>query len=183
MLDRLEKIQPALVREVVPRLVPTILLAEILARLVEEQVPVRNLRGILATLAEWARTEADPAALAERVRESLAAVISRQVAPEGKLEALLLDPAVEQILDAAVTRTPNGTTLGLNPEDGQAILNGYEQAAGTRGSNPVILTRPELRRPFWKLMSTTHPAVRVVSFLELDPNTSIHPAGKIELAA
>jgi type III secretion protein V len=183
MLDRLEKVQPALVREVVPRLVPTILLAEILARLVEEQVPVRNLRGILATLAEWARTEADPAALAERVRESLGAVISRQVAPEGKLEVLLLDPAVEQILEGAVTRTPNGTTLGLNPEDGQAILNGYERAAGTRGSAPIILTRPELRRPFWKLMSTTHPAVRVISFLELDPNTSIHPAGKIELAA
>ena len=32
-------------------------------------------------------------------------------------------------------------------------------------------------------MSTTHPAVRVISFLELEPNTSIHPAGKIELAA
>ena len=32
-------------------------------------------------------------------------------------------------------------------------------------------------------MSTTHPTVRVVSYLELDPNTSIQPAGKIELAA
>jgi len=183
MLDRLEKVQPALVREVIPRLVPTILLSEILARLVEEQVPVRNLRGILATLAEWARTEADPAALAERVRESLGAVISSQVAPEGKLEALLLDPEVEQVLENAVTRTPNGTTLGLNPEDGQAIISGYERAAGIRASNRVILTRPELRRPFWKLMSTTHPMVRVISFLELDPNTSIQPAGKIELAA
>jgi type III secretion protein V len=183
MLDRLERVQPALVREVVPRLVPTILLAEILSRLVEEGVPVRNLRGILATLAEWARTEADPAALAERVRESLGAVITRQIAPEGRVAALLLDPAVEQVIEGAVNRTPNGTTLGLDPQDGQAIVCGFERAVQTSGAHPVILTRPELRRPFWKLMSITHPAVRVVSFLELDPNTSIQPAGKIELAA
>ena len=183
MLDQLEKVQPALVREVVPRLVPTILLAEILSRLVEEQVPVRNLRGILATLAEWARTEAEPAALAERVRESLGAVISSQIAPDGRLEALLLDPSVEQVIESALTRTPSGTTLGLNPEDGRAILGGFERVVGAHSSNLVILTRPDLRRPFWKLMSTTHPAVRVVSFLELDPNTSIQPAGKIELAA
>ncbi len=183
MLDRLERVQPALVREVVPRLVPTILLAEILCRLVEEGVPVRNLRGILATLAEWARTEADPAALAERVRESLKAVISRQIAPDGRLEALLLDPAVEQLLDGAVNRTPEGTTLGLDPEDGQAIICGFERAVQSNGADLVILTRPELRRPFWKLMSTAYPAVRVVSFLELDPGTAVQPAGKIELAA
>ena len=89
MLDRLERQQPALVREVVPRLVPPVLLAEILSRLLEEQVSVHNLRGILVALAEWARVEADPAALAERVRASLAPLITHQVAPEGRLEALL----------------------------------------------------------------------------------------------
>jgi len=184
MLDELESTQPALVREVVPRLVPPVLLAEILARLVEEQVPIRNLRLILATLAEWARLEADPAQLTERVRDSLRAAISYQVAPEGKLNALLLDPAIEKLMDGSLHRTDSGTTLALSPEDGESILLGLDQAVLTTGlSQVIVLTRPELRRPFWKLVCHTHPSVRVVSFLELNPTTSIQPAGKVALAA
>jgi type III secretion protein V len=183
MLDRLERSQPALVREVVPRLVPPVLLSEILGRLVEEQVPVRNMRGILATLAEWARSEADPAALAERVREAHGAIISHQVAPDGCLKTLLLDPTVEQLLQGALNHTANGTTLTLAPDDGQAILQGLDQAVQQMEDQVVVLTRPEFRRPFWKLICSTHPTVRVVSFLELDPATAVQPAGKIALNA
>jgi len=184
MLDRLEKSQPALVREVVPRLVPTVLLSEILTRLIEEQVPVRNLRNILATLAEWARTEADPAQLAERVRLALAPLISHQVAPEGQFEPLLLDPGVEEVIERSLQRSEGGTHLALNPEEGEKILKGLGKAvAGGREGRPVILTRPEIRRPFFSLIGKTHPGVRVISYLELDPLVSIRPAGKVSLAA
>jgi len=184
MLDALEKIQPALVREVVPRLVPPVLLSEILARLIEERVPIRNLRGILATLAEWARIEADPAQLAERVRNALAPLISYQVAPDGELEALLLDPSIERVIEQSLQRTETGTTLALAPEDGEAILKALDRAlAALRSKAAVVLTRPEIRRPFWKLVCQTHPDIRVVSFLELDPSTSVQPAGKVSLLA
>jgi len=184
MLDALEKIQPALVREVVPRLVPPVLLSEILARLIEERVPIRNLRGILATLAEWARIEADPAQLAERVRNALAPLISYQVAPDGELEALLLDPSIERLIEQSLQRTETGTTLALAPEDGEAILKALDRAlAALRSKAAIVLTRPEIRRPFWKLVCQTHPDVRVVSFLELDPSTSVQPAGKVSLLA
>jgi type III secretion protein V len=184
MLDTLEKVQPALVREVVPRLVPPVLLSEILARLIEERVPIRNLRGILATLAEWARVEADPSQLAERVRNALAPLISYQVAPDGRLDALLLDPSIEQVIEQSLIRTETGTTLALAPEDGEAVLKGLDRALLALPSRTaVVLTRPEIRRPFWKLVCQTHPDVRVVSFLELDPGTSVQPAGKVSLQA
>jgi type III secretion protein V len=184
MLDELEKVQPALVNEVVPRLVPPVLLTEILARLVEEEVPVHNLRGILATLAEWSRTEADPAALAERVRVALSAAISFKLAPEGNLNAFLLDPAVEKMLQGAIQHTGSSTILSLSPEEGDSIVKGLEKVLEeSKNSKPVVLCRPEYRRSFWKLISASHPQVRVVSFLELDPKTSIQPTGRVSLAA
>ncbi|MBN2497418.1 MAG: FHIPEP family type III secretion protein [Deltaproteobacteria bacterium] len=182
LLDRVEQEQPALVREVVPRLVPPVLLAEVLTRLVEEQVPIRNLRLILASLAEWARSEADPMVLAERVRESLRATISHRVAPDGTLRALLLDPEIERKIEQALSRSERGTTLALDPEDGEAILRGLERSLASPDSPGVIVTRPGLRRPFWRLAEQLDPVVRVVSFVELEPGTQIQPVGRIAAA-
>ncbi len=180
MLDELEREQPALVREVVPRLVPPVVLAEVLARLVEEQVPVRDLRGILACLAEWARSEAEPMVLAERVREHLRPVISHRVAPAGELTALLVDPAIEQRLQAALQAGGGPGTLALEPEAAQAILHGVERAlADCRGEQAAVLCQPGLRRAFWKLVSPLYPRLRVIGFNELDPNLVIRPLGRI----
>ncbi|HYX91016.1 MAG TPA: flagellar biosynthesis protein FlhA, partial [Myxococcaceae bacterium] len=52
MLDQLEKAFPALVREVVPKIVSVLKLTDILGRLVEEEISIRDLRGILQALAE-----------------------------------------------------------------------------------------------------------------------------------
>ena len=183
MLDRLERQQPALVREVVPRLVPPVLLAEILSRLLEEQVSVHNLRGILVALAEWARVEADPAALAERVRASLAPLITHQVAPEGRLEALLLDPGLEGVIEQGLQRSESGTTLALEPDHAQAIVAAVTGAVAGQQPEAVVLTRPDIRRPLWRLVSQVLPRLRVVSFLELDARTEIVPRGRIALPA
>ncbi len=182
MLDELERSHPALVREVVPRLVPTVLLSEILTRLVEESVPVRDLRGILACLAEWARTEADPVALAERVREYLRPVISHRLAPDGTLHALLLDMRVEQLLSAGMQNQSGVASLSLSPRDGQGILRGLgEVLKSVHHNTPVVVCRPGIRRPFWKLVHDLFPQVQVVSYMELEPSMSLVPVGVVSV--
>ena len=52
MLDQLEKAFPAIVKEVVPKVVNVLKLTDILGRLVEEEISIRDLRGILQALAE-----------------------------------------------------------------------------------------------------------------------------------
>ncbi len=184
MLDRLERSQPALVREVVPRLVPPVLLAEVLARLVEEEIPVQNLRAILSALAEWARVEADSASLAERVRVTLAPLISRLVAPDGVLRALLLAPDVDRLIEQGLHKTESGITLALEPEQADAVAKAVAGSSASLGrGEPVLLTRPEIRRPLWRLLRSAGQRARVVSFLELDSSTEVIPAGKITLAS
>ncbi len=183
MLDELERSQPALVREVVPRLVPAVLLSEILTRLVEESVPVRDLRGILACLAEWARTEADPVALTERVREYLRPVISHRVAPDGTLHALLLDPEVEQMLTKGMQNESGFASLTISPQDGDSILQGVGAVLDSVGDQAqVVVCRPGIRRPFWKLVHDIFPHIQVVSFMELEPSMSLVPVGVVGLA-
>ena len=71
LLESLERTHPALVREVVPKLVSPILLADVLRRLVEEGVSLRNLRDVLGALAEWAPHERDPVALVEKNADAI----------------------------------------------------------------------------------------------------------------
>ncbi|HTB61628.1 MAG TPA: flagellar biosynthesis protein FlhA, partial [Polyangia bacterium] len=59
LLDALERTHPALVREVVPKLVSLVLFTDIARRLVEEGISLRNLRDILGALAEWAPHDRD----------------------------------------------------------------------------------------------------------------------------
>jgi type III secretion protein V len=50
MLDALEATHPALVRHVVPKPLGVTLLAEVLRRMAEERVSIRNLRDVLESL-------------------------------------------------------------------------------------------------------------------------------------
>ncbi len=71
MLDQLEKAFPAIVKEVVPKVVTVLKLTDILGRLVEEEISIRDLRGILQAIAEHGQLEADSVMLTEHVRSSL----------------------------------------------------------------------------------------------------------------
>ncbi len=60
LLDQLEQLAPAVVRQVVPKPVSVTQLADVLRRLLDERVSIRDLRGILEALSLLASTEKDP---------------------------------------------------------------------------------------------------------------------------
>jgi type III secretory pathway component EscV len=71
LLDALARTHPTLVREVVPKIVTPVLLADVLGRLAEEGVSLRALPEVLEALAESAPKERDPLLLTEEVRAAL----------------------------------------------------------------------------------------------------------------
>ena len=76
IIDELARSHPALVAEVVGKSVSLFQLTDILRRLVEEQICIRNLRTIFFSLAEWGSIEHDTVMLTEYVRASLKREIS-----------------------------------------------------------------------------------------------------------
>ena len=186
LLDELEQFAPATVRNVVPKPVALSLLADILRRLVEEGVSVRDLRAILEALATVAATEKDPLNLAEFVRAQLRRAITfRLTRGSPQLGVVLLDPMIEDTVRRAVTRTPSGAFLTLPPAAARDVLASVRRAvaeARAQSDAPVLLTQPDIRRFVRKLIDVEMPEVTVVSFAELLPEVALRPLARANLA-
>jgi type III secretion protein V len=182
LLDGLERTHPALVREVVPKLVSPVLLADVLRRLVEEGISLRNLRDVLGALAEWAPHERDPVVLAEHVRAALRRTITFQHARGGGvLTAWMLDGIIEDTIRESIHKTPTGSYLALEPQLSRDIIAAVGRALGGDTGGAVILTNAEIRRYVRRLVETQHPALPVLSYQELAPEAEIRPLGRISL--
>jgi type III secretion protein V len=193
LLDQLEQVAPALVRQTVPKPVSVSLLSDVLRRLVEEGVNVRDLRAILEALSSVAATEKDPLNLTEFVRGQLRrATTYRLTAGRGELAVYLLDAAIEEAIRHAITRTAAGSFLTLAPAAGRDVVAAIRRAlahplpqdrATTTRPTQVILTQPDVRRFVRKLIEVDLPEVTVVSFAELLPEISLRPVAKASLTS
>jgi type III secretion protein V len=189
LLDELEQVAPAVVRNVVPKPVSLTALADILRRLIEERVSVRDLRAVLEALAMVAATEKDPLTLAEFVRGQLRRSITyRLTGGASQLGVLLLDPSLEDTIRRAVTRTASGAFLSLAPPAARdvvaAIKRGVSLAPGAPGDGPrVILTQPDIRRFVRKLLDSELDGVEVISFAELLPEVALKTVGRASLSS
>jgi len=183
LLDALERTHPTVVREVVPKMVTLVLLTDILRRLIEEGISLRNLRDILGALAEWAPHERDPVALTEHVRGALRRVITYRHAGEGGvLAAYLLDPMIEDTIRDSVQKTATGNYLALEPQLSRDIVAAVGRAVGPGvGAGAVLITGAEIRRYVRRLVETDHPDLAVLSFQELAPEAQIRPIARISV--
>ena len=172
-LTTLEQQSPALVKEALQK-VPLPLMTDVLRRLLQEQVSIRNLKAILDALVA-PTTEGDAAQLAERCRSALARQISFQYAMSGPLYAYLVDPAVEETLRQA------GPSAAIDPMEAGAILEGVKRVA--RQGKAVLLSSPDVRRVLRRLLEGAFPEVAVLTFTELDPELQIRPVGRLSAVA
>jgi type III secretion protein V len=187
LLDELEQIAAATVRNVVPKPVSLTLLADVLRRLVEEGVSIRDLRAILEALSTVAHVEKDPLQLAEFVRAQLRRAITfRLTRGASQLSVHLLDPTIEDTIRRAITRTANGAFLTLPPSSARDIIAAIRRAfdegkANEHAGDLVLLTQPDIRRFVRKLIDVDLPNATVVSFAELLPEVSLRPLARAHL--
>jgi type III secretion protein V len=186
LLDELEQFAPATVRNVVPKPVSLTLLTDILRRLLEERVSIRDLRAILEALASLAAAEKDPLTLTELVRAQLRRALTFKLTRGAtQLGVVLVDPTIEDTIRRAVQRTPAGAFLTLPPAAARDIIAALRRAgseASAQGSGPaVFLTQPDIRRFMRKLLEAELPESTVVSFAELLPEVTLRPLARANL--
>jgi len=187
MLNELEKTHPALVKELVPKVITLMQISEIFQRLVQEDISIRDLKTIFSVLAQWGEIERDTLMLTEHVRAGLKRYITYKYAGNSNtLAVYLLDPEIEELVRTSVRRTEKGNYLALDPEITQEIIEcvGKEIAShpfppGARP--PVILTTADVRRYFRKIIELEFPQLSVLSYQELSENLRIQPIARIEL--
>ena len=182
LLDRLASTHPALVREVVPKVVSPALLTDILRRLAAEGISLRSLREILGALAERTTVDSDALALTEHVRAALRRQITfAHAGDSGVLHAYFLDPMIEDTVREAAQPTAAGSILALEPELASDIVKAVGRAVAGNLA-PVIVTTADIRCHLRRLLETEHPKVAVLSYQEIEPDVKLESLGRITVS-
>jgi type III secretion protein V len=177
LLTRAGADYPEVVKEAA-RALPLARIAEVLRRLAEEEAPLRNMRDILEALADAGQREKDPFALTEFARVALRRQISHRYAPDGRLRAILLEPALEQHVREAIRNGGTGQQLALDPDVARRIIDAITVTA-TNAEASVLLTAIDLRRHVRKLIEPELFDLAVLSFHELLPSLKLDVAGRV----
>ena len=183
LVENLANRSPQLVTEILP-LVSIARMHRVLAMLLREQVPIRDLETIMEALGDHADSCRDVNDLVEKVRRSLARTICQQFrTSDGRLVALKLSRDLEEELSSLV-RIAAADPLGAWPSrQRQAATDGIDTAVSRlreRGLPGVIVCRAELRPIVKQLTQYTTPHLAVLSQAEVTRDTELVIAGQVE---
>ena len=167
------------------KLLPLPKFTEVLQRLLAEQVPIVNVRGIVSCLIEWAPRERDTLVLAEHVRAHLRREICNKLAVAGRINALVVAADLEDAIRAAVRQTAHGAFLALPPDLGMRLtarINQELDASDPRQSPPVIVTAVDVRRFLRRFLEEEFFSTPVIAFSELVNEIDVVPIGQLSLS-
>lgn len=184
MLDRLKETSPAVVEDVVPNIVSVAYLQKVLAMLLRENVPIRDLATILETLSDYQSTLKDIDITTEYVRQSLKRTITRKFSEGGQIRVLTLDTEAENKIVSSVKKSEQGSYLALDPETIQRLItsmNAQIDKVKDVIPSPIVLTSPIVRIYFKKLIDQFVPNITVLSFNEIDNTVQIQAIGNIAI--
>lgn len=181
ILSRAEAEFGELIKEA-QNVVPNQKIAEIMRRLVEENVPIRNLRLILEALVEYGPKEKDVVLLGEYVRMALGRQICFRVADRNRvIAAYVLERGVEESLRAAIRPTTVGSFLSIPEATARPIINQFRRILGATkpGVKPTVLATMDVRRHLRNLLVRNGIDLAVLSYQELTPEFSVQPLATI----
>jgi flagellar biosynthesis protein FlhA len=177
LLDHLTKTAPKLVEDLVPRTISLGLLRQVMQGLLDEGVPLRDIRSIIGIISETARSDSNAAELVEKVRVGLRRAIVQELAPDSaEIGVLALDPNLEQLLMQAAGNRPSQEEAGLEPGLAEGILRRASQLTREReaaGETPVLLVPAPLRQLLSRFLRRSLPQLRVLSHNEIPDNRTI----------
>jgi type III secretion protein V len=184
LLNEMEANFKELVREVT-RALPIITIADVLQRLVSEEISIRDMRTILEALVEWGQREKDAILLTEHVRSALNRYITHKFAGgQSVISAYLLSKKIEDEVRGAIRQTSGASYLALSPDTHKKLLAGLSATIGdfSRHSlKPVVLAPMDIRRFMRKIVERDFPDLAILSFQELSPQVNIQPLERIDL--
>ncbi len=170
LLDKLDK---ALVDEVVPKQVSLTALQRILQNLLEEDVSIRDMRSILDALAEYAPLhQGDVQELSAMVRVALGRAITQQwFAGLPELHVIGLDMGLEQVLGQAI-----GNGGALEPGLAANLMQQAETALSRQEGNgepPVLVVPHKLRALLARFLRRRMPHLVVMSLAEIPDDRTL----------
>ena len=183
LLTAMEERFPELVKEA-SRIMPVQKIAEILQRLVSEDISVRNLRGVLEALIEWGQKEKDSVLLAGMCASRSSATSATSI----RADRTSCRPTCWRPMSRNPARRhpPDlGRQLsGAGPAAGKALLENIKRTVGDLGNavqKPVLLTSMDIRRYLRKMIEQDLYELPVLSYQELTQEINVQPLARVDL--
>ena len=179
LLQLLAKSSPKLAEELVPGLVSLSTLLKVLQALLQEQVPVRDIRTIAEAIANVAPKSQDPAAMVVAVRVALArAIVQSVVGLEPELPVITLEPRLEQILLNSLQKAGQGSEDGILLEPGMAekLQRSLVEAAQRQemlGKPVILLVAGPVRAMLSRFARLAVPSMHVLAYQEIPDNKQV----------
>ena len=176
LLDVLAKTHPKLVESLVPEILPLGVVVKVLQGLLQDNVPIRDIRTIVETMAEYGSKTQDPEVLIAACRVSLRRMIIQDInGIDSELPVVTLAPELEQILHQSL-QAAGSEGAGIEPglaERMQSSLTEVAQNQELAGQPAILLTSGVLRSTLAKFVKYSIPSLRVISYQEVPDDKQI----------
>ncbi|MGM7635825.1 flagellar biosynthesis protein FlhA [Bacillus sp. Hm123] len=185
LIEHLKEAYPILVEEVTPNPLSVGEVQKVLAKLLKENISIRNLPIIFETLADFGKMSSDTDLLTEYVRQALSRQITRQYLEDNdSLKVITLSGGIEKLIADSVQQTEHGNFLSLDPMDSQRILEAMatqvEQITFMQ-QTPIILCSPAIRMYMKQLSERYFPQLPILSYNELEPSVEVQSVGVVSI--
>ncbi|MGF1758358.1 flagellar biosynthesis protein FlhA [Photobacterium sagamiensis] len=176
LLEMLGQSTPKLVDGFVPDQLSLGVVVKVMQNLLNEAIPVRDIRTIVQTLSEYSSKSQDPDILTAAARIGLKRLIVQEInGIEPELPVITLVPELEQLLHKTM-QSAGGESSGIEPglaERLQRSLTEATQQQELKGEPAVLLTSGVLRSTLAKFVKNTIPSLRVLSYQEVPDEKQI----------
>ncbi|MCT8945771.1 type III secretion system export apparatus subunit SctV [Pseudomonas iridis] len=183
LLTRMESEYPELVKETL-RVTTLQKLAEILRRLLDEGLPLVNLRALLEVFVEHGARDLELHVLSEHVRSAIAPQICHQYADDQHVIcACVVSPPLEDAIRHALRRTDSGRTESLPQWLVEAVVDPLRKQFEICSDDLslVVMSSADLRRYLRQLLMRNELDVPVLAYQDLTLDFSLQSVLSLNL--
>ncbi len=171
LLEGLRQKIPSLVDDLIPGIIKEPTVRNVLKRLLEEKISIRNLPVIFETLIEHGERTSDVSELTQEVRIALKRQISESVKSEdGYVHAVALSQSLEEKLNESMATSGDRKVFNVNPEVMSKIVDSIAlllKKIMEKGNYPIIICSASIREAMARYILKSLPKIPVVAYEEM----------------
>ncbi len=178
LLDKLSARSPKLVEDLVPGKLGLGAMTRTLQNLLQESVPIRDMRSIVESLTEAASRSQDPDTLTALVRPKLGRMIVQGLLPDANntLSVMTLDPGLEQLLHNVLQQSAPGQPTVMEPGLSERLFSALREGAKAveeQGHPAVLVVSPSIRPWLSKAARYRVSELTLLSYSEIPDDQSV----------
>jgi type III secretion protein V len=182
LLTRWSRDYPDLIKEMLRAAAPQ-RVSEVLRRLLDEGIPIRQLRDIFEAITDVCARERDVVLATEYVRIALRRHITqRYIGADRSISALIAHPELEDILRQAARASGQPGQVAVDPRLLQRVsaeIAAIRNEIGAVFGRAVMLCSMDVRRHLRKITEAEYFELPVLSFQELSGDVPVIPVGQV----